>query len=153
MISFQVDGRETLGALDKFSAAFVDRRTENRKIAVQFFSFVSRNFQAAGALQPEGWRPLAPSTLEAKRKVGYSSQPLLRTGNLRNSFLMFSDNEQAGVGAQASFGVDYAEVHEEGSQDGKIPQRKMLPPLEIANRMVSDVYGLKIARAIRESGL
>jgi phage gpG-like protein len=153
MISLQIDSKNALGALDKFSAAFADRRLENRKVAIQFFGFVSRNFQAAGALQPGGWRPLAPSTLKAKQRAGYSTQPLLRTGNLRNSFLMFSDNDQAGVGAQASFGVDYAEVHEKGSSDGRIPARPMLPPLQIANRMVSDVYGLKLLSDRNRAGL
>jgi phage gpG-like protein len=106
-----------------------------------------------GRLQPDGWRPLSSGTLAAKRRQGYSPKPLIRTGNLRNSFLMFSDNNQAGVGAQASFGVDYAEVHEEGSRDGRIPQRKMLPPVRIAQTMVTNVYGLKIANDRAKAGL
>lgn len=153
MIDVRVDSQNTFSAIAKFAAALKDRRNENRKVAIQFFSFVQKNFTQSGALQPAGWRPLAPGTLAEKKRKGYSSKPLVRTGNLRQSFLMFSDNDQAGVGAAASFGVDYAKVHEEGSEDGRIPQRKMLPPERLAQIMVTNVYGLKIADDRAKAGL
>lgn len=153
MISIEIKSKNTFSAVAIFANSFKDRRNENRKVAIQFFSFVQRNFQRSGGLQPAGWASLKPGTIAAKRRGGWSPRPLIRTGNLRNSFSMFSDNDQAGVGAQASFGVDYAEVHEQGSRDGRIPQRKMLPPVRIAEGMVTNVYGLKIRQDRARAGL
>lgn len=73
------------------------------------------------------------------------------TGHLRQSFAPFSDADQAGVGARASFGVDYAAVHEEGS--GHVPQRKMLPDDAQALDIGMQVYGFYVERSIRESQL
>lgn len=152
MIEVAARSDNTFSAISQFAASLADRRNENRKVAIQFFSFVQRNFAQGGGLVG-GWMPLKPGTLAEKKRKGYSSRPLIRTGNLRQSFLMFSDNDQAGVGAAASFGVDYAKVHEDGSSDGRVPQRKMLPPTRLAEIMVTNVYGLKIANDRARAGL
>lgn len=150
MISVTVDPRNTFTAMTRFISRMGDRRNENRKVAIQFFSFVQRNFAQSGALvESGGWRPLAPSTIAQKKRLRYSSRPLLRTGALKNSFMMFSDNDQAGVGS----GVEYSEYHEVGGRAGRPPQRKMLPPTRIAESMVTNVYGLKLVEAIRGSQL
>lgn len=132
-----------------------DRRVPNRQLSIQLYGWVIRNFQHGGADQRPPWLPLKESTLKRKKKDGYSSLPLIRKGNLRQSFAPFADATQAGVGAQASFGVDYARVHETGSikRPGQPPRRSMLPPNDYALNAAVQIYNLHITKARRRAGL
>ena len=128
--------------------------TVNRQISVQFYGWVIRNFEAAGGMQTPPWKALSPRTIREKKRLGYSSQPLLRTGNLRNSFLSFADKEVAGVGARASFffrgdgkkPFDYAVAHQQGT--ASIPARPMLPPEHYVREIALKAYENFVARAV-----
>jgi len=165
-----------LANLQRTGAALKDRRTPNRAAAAQLYQFVIKNFETEGGMTEGGrWKELAPSTVlaryrksaGAKRRAtvkaglrlglsgsdigglsGLVFRILQDTGHLRQSFEPFSDEDEAGVGARASFGVNYATVHEEGSEDGRIPQRKMLPSEAQALEIGVRVYGFYVERAI-----
>lgn len=139
-ISIEVNATAAQRALAVLGAGLGQTSIANRQIGAQFFSWVQRNFEESGGLRTTPWAPLAPSTVRYKAAHGWSPKPLYRTGNLRNSFLPFSDETQAGIGAKASFDVDYAQVHQEGSTSRHIPARPMLPPDDIALDIVSRVY-------------
>lgn len=124
------------------------RRVANRQWAAQLYGMTIRNFEAQGVLLGEPWKPLSERTAKRKEAEGYSPLALLRTGNLRQSFLPFSDDKTAGVGARASFGVDYAKVHQEGSD--RVPARPMLPTAETVIETGVRVYEFVISKATRE---
>lgn len=127
-----------------------NRKVPNRQWAAALFAWVQRNFQEQGALSGQPWVPLAPSTVKEKARLGYSPLALIRTGNLRQSFAPFSDVNFAGVGAQASAGVDYAKVHQEGSD--RVPARPMLPEADVVTDIGVRVYDLHIKKAIGAKG-
>ncbi len=130
-----------------------DTRVPNRKLSVKLYGWVIRNFNSSGGLQKKPWKPLKEATLKSKRKKGYSPKPLIRTGNLRNSFEGYFDAKIAGVGARASFGIDYAEVHEYGSRSRNIPARSMLPDEDTMRKFAVEVYEGHLADAIRGAKL
>lgn len=96
-------------------------------------------------MQTPTWRPLHPSTLKQKAKKGYSSQPLIRTGHLRQSFRQFYDNDQAGVGSE----VPYSQYHETGTP--RLPQRAMLPNQRVALDYAVKVYDRWVAGLARSA--
>lgn len=142
-ISVTIKAGATTAALAALSGDLRSRAQVMREIATQFYSWTIRDYDAGGALRPTGpWAPLAPATVLEKLRLGYSTVPLgPRTGNLRQSFLPFYDEDSAGVGARASAGVDYAAVHEEGDPERNIPARPMLPPDDVAGGYVTRIYG------------
>lgn len=105
----------------------------NKRASIVLYQFVLRNFQSQGG-EVGGWEPLAESTVAQKRALGYSAI-LQNTGALRASFLPYSDDQMAVVGSP----LWYARPHEEGT--ARIPQRRMLPNAEEAQRMVLPIYG------------
>jgi phage gpG-like protein len=144
MISVKVRVTSNLSSI---ASRVKDRKVPNRQWATALFGWVIRNFKAQGALSGKPWLPLAESTRVRKERQGYSPLALIRTGNLRQSFAPFSDSNLAGVGAQASAGVDYARVHEEGS--GRVPARPMLPEADKVTDIGVQVYGLYITKALK----
>lgn len=154
-ISLSMSISEASQSLGQLAAGVEQRSIPNRQIGIQLYGWVIRNFQRSGAMQEPQWAPLAPATLVRKQKEGYSSQPLLRKGNLRQSFAPFADDTQAGVGARAAFGVDYAQIHETGSISipGRPPKRSMLPPREYALNSAVQIYNLHITSLIKKAGL
>lgn len=150
-IRTEVRATRTIVALEKLTDGVKHREKINRQLGIQLYGWVIRNFDSGGKMQTPPWAPLAESTKAQKARLGYSGLPLIRTGNLRQSFAPFSDNDEAGVGAKASFGVDYAQVHEQGS--GNVPARPMLPPKEYALKSATTIYQLEIERLRKETGL
>jgi len=85
---------------------------------------IDNNFATESAAG-EKWPPLAEKTIEQRRKQGYGDGPILqRSKDLRNSMKGSSDNESAEVGPSED--VEYAAVHANGSEDGRIPARDYL---------------------------
>lgn len=96
----------------------------------RFFSI--RNEQIAMSLAGKIGKPVSIKILQD-------------TGNLRQSFKPFSDNNVAGVGAQASYGVDYSKAHEYGDPKNHIPQRRMLPRPQEVERDVLKIYNKHVS--------
>lgn len=150
-LTLSVDVSPVLKSLSALDKALGNTTVPNRQLSAQMYSWIMNNFNAGGGMQDPPWAPLAESTLKQKAKQGYSSQPLIRTGNLRQSFAPFYTSELAGVGAKASMGVDYAQVHQEGTDH--IPQRSMLPPAELVQQYAGTIYGNFVAKSIAKAGL
>ena len=129
--------------LERFAGAMRDTTPANREASIALYGFTIRNFDSEGRLQG-GWTPLAPRTIEQKRRIG-KEKMLVRTGALRANFTQFYSTDNAGVGNQLS----YSKHHHEGT--GRLPRRELLPRrgkvLEIGLR----VYGAYVARKTREA--
>lgn len=133
-------------------------------IAERLKEWVQQNFATAGGLLPSGpWVPLSANTLAAKAAAGFPSAPLVATGTLLNSFKTSVSGYRVTIGSS----VPYAKFHERGvnhsweitprraralsfmTANGRVtvmhvthpglPQRKMLPPNEIARAIANEV--------------
>jgi phage gpG-like protein len=145
LIRVEVNAGAALERFGRLANASRDRTIPNRQLGVQLYGWVQRNFQQAGGLQTPAWPALAESTLAQKTRKGYSSQPLIRTGHLRQSFRPFSDNNQAGVGSE----VPYSVYHEQGTS--KMQQRAMLPPSNVALAYALQTYDRWLAGLARQA--
>lgn len=143
MISVEVRAEEAQRRLNKLAQQLENRRPVNKLLSTKLFAMVMENFDREGH---EGvpWADLAPSTWRWKRKRGYD-KILQNTGALRQSFLPFSDNDSAGVGALSiREHADISAKHEEGIG---VPKRKMLPSNAKALEQAVVIYGAFIQRA------
>jgi phage gpG-like protein len=145
LIRVEVDARATLERFGRAASASKVHTVPNRQLATQLYGWVLRNFQSGGSMQKPAWRPLKPSTLQEKRRKGYSGTPLIRTGHLRQSFRQFYDNNQAGVGSE----VPYSQYHETGTRF--VPQRAMLPPQDVALDYAVKIYDRWVAGLARSA--
>lgn len=130
-----------------------DRNTPNKAIAVQLFGDMARNFETQGGQFADAWAPLAPSTAKYKARHGWSPQPMLRTGFLRNTMWSNATQDYTVVG----FTADYASYHDDTDDKyvpGKfLPRRRLLPPIPYAYQRGVDVYNWYIKKSIAEEGL
>jgi len=144
-------------ALRALQAQIGNRSVPNRQVATQLYAEVMHYFDSQGNAGVP-WAPLAPSTLRTYARKGEAHPRILeRTGHLRASWLPFSDDEVAGVGARSAVsiepeGVDAADlaiIHELGTDH--IPARPMLPSRERGLEIAMQVYNAYIARAAQEA--
>ena len=153
MISLQVSDRVSF-PLSRAAQQLADKEPVNRRISIQLYGWTMRNFDVAGAMQTPRWAPLSARTLKEKARLGYSPQPLLRTGNLRQAFASYYDANKGGIGARASYfsggkKFDYATVHQFGSEH--IPARPMLPPPAYVRQTAISIYGKFISDSMKGS--
>ncbi len=102
------------------------------------------HFSTEGDIFGDPWPPLAPSTLEAKERLGFGNRPILvRTGALRSS-LTSSRGESIVRATRFAllFGtsIDYAVFHQQpdGPGAGIIPERQVIPdplPAEVLDEL------------------
>lgn len=159
MITAQIQSARTQGALNQLARQLADRQVVNHALSLKMFQMVQDNFESE-SFDGDPWVDLAPSTRRWKEKRGYE-MILQNTGALRQSFLPFSDNTLAGVGAQSMASVvagdppkakrprDLAKIHEEGIG---VPQRRMLPSRARALEEAVSIYGYFVARAAQRVG-
>lgn len=94
-----------------------------KRASVYLHGWVIANFKTEGG-KVGGWAPFSPITLIMIERHDPGRVPaklLQKTGALRQSFVPFATNRNAGVGSN----IPYSKKHEEGQ--GRIPARRMLP--------------------------
>jgi phage gpG-like protein len=145
MISVEIRAQEAQRRLNRLAAQLQNRRPVNKILSAKLFAMVMENFDNE-AHDGQPWLDLAPSTWRWKRKRGYE-KILQNTGALRQSFLPFSDNNSAGVGAlSVRKHADISKKHEEGIG---VPKRPMLPGRAKALEQAIIIYEAFIERAVR----
>lgn len=82
---------------------------------------IERQFDTETDPYGNAWSPLAQSTIEQKRRLGYPDSILTRTGDLRKSF----DFNARGKTLTIESYSPYAGFHQTGTR--KMPARKLLP--------------------------
>lgn len=154
-LSIKVNATVPADQLKRASEIVGGTEGANRRISVALYGWTLRNFnsQGRGVSGGQPWAPLAPSTIRRKKRMG-KSQPLVISGNLRQSFNPFYDERYAGVGAQASAFAgargDYALYLHEGTVN--MPARNLLPTENVATMVARSVYGSIVASASRVGG-
>lgn len=94
-----------------------------KRASVYLHKWVIANFKTEGG-NVGGWAPFSPRTLIMIERTDPGRIPaklLQKTSALRQSFVPFATNRDAGVGSD----IPYSKSHEEGI--GNLPQRRMLP--------------------------
>lgn len=128
-IQFTVLGETQLSrTLMRFSARALNATPALLGVMSQIQDQVEEQFDSEGARGSGGWAPLAPATIEFKRRHGYPLEILHRTLTLRNSL---TKNTAAGAirivtPKTMTFGsrVQYGIFHQLGAPKSKLPQRR-----------------------------
>lgn len=98
-----------------------------------FSDVLQEQFASEGAESGDRWPELAKSTQEERERLGYgAAHPILvRTGELRESFVdrthpdATSEHDRLRW-ARGSRSEHFPAVHQRGSRDGRIPQRRII---------------------------
>ena len=125
------------------------RRTVNKKAVIIIDRWIQKNFQAEGGLLDNKWKPLAPSTEEARRKgrkTAKGNKILQDTGDMRMKWKHHYDNTKAFVRS----GVPYAIYHDsEKPRKGKLPRRQILPDKKHVMDKLLKIYGEHVRTNLR----
>lgn len=98
-----------------------------RGIATQLLTQTQLNFKHLG--RPDAWAELAPSTIKRYKRLGISTDGLLRRSNsLYNSLQIYSDAESAGISAGAgNQSKAYARAQQYGYMQNNLQARPYIP--------------------------
>lgn len=136
-VSFQLNKATTDAFKAKLKAARLGLENNGpamRQVAVFLDSWVQRNFKGKGG-NVGGWTGYTYGgrltrkskanaySPEARHWINTNAALLQDTGALRHSFLPFVRKGVAGIGSD----LPYSKAHDEGYEEGNIPQRRMLP--------------------------
>jgi hypothetical protein len=93
-------------------------------------------FATEGQRYRARWAPLAPSTLEEKRRLGYPADTLVRTRRLRTSLTVRPLGIEHVTPTEMAAGttVRYARFHQRGTRH--MPQRKLISAAQIRREQV-----------------
>jgi len=99
-----------------FSPAF-------KKSASKLKSIFSRDvFSSRGQVIGEKWKRLSPYTVAQKARQGFPSDPLVRTGKMKNSFTTKYGPREATISNTA----EYFKYHQSNKPRSRIPRRVMM---------------------------
>lgn len=121
----EVDNRQVKKLLDDLSKRLGNLRPVMSEIAGIMHDAVEENFEKQG--RPR-WKPLKPSTIEARKKKGYWPGKILQqSGMLKSSITPRFD----AISARVSTNMEYAAIHQFGGLAGRghkvsIPARPFL---------------------------
>jgi phage gpG-like protein len=108
-----------------------------RKSADTLVRTFSRDvFSTQGAVIGAKWKRLSPYTVAQKARLGYTSGPLIRTGNMQRSFRSIVASDQAVVYNTAK----YFPYHQSNKQRNKIPRRQMMKLGETQKQQVVKIF-------------
>jgi len=141
-ISIKIDDTQVRAALSKLGNATHDLTPAMRDIGDGLVSRVVDGFQQGKAPNGEAWEPLQQATMlgrlkrskrnfrkngrlsaQGRRAASAGFQPLLDTGNLRNSITRKADKHGVEIGTD----VLYAATQQFGDERRGIPARPFLP--------------------------
>ena len=124
-IFWQIEGEKQLvrnlrgikESMGDWTPAFRKTTSELKKV------FANDVFQSRGGAIGERWSPLKPQYLAQKRKQGFSSEPLVRTGKMQKAFKSMFDPNSATVWNSAQ----YFKYHQSNkARSSNLPRRVMM---------------------------
>ena len=107
-----------------------DLRRTGDDIDKEFAAIEAEQFASRGASGRGGvWEPLKRSTVEAKRKAGQSTEPLVRSGRMRDALTRANDPNRGYRPTENeiewSFPA-YTAIHQKGGKKQRPPQREVV---------------------------
>lgn len=133
-----------------------DRKRLHKRISVYLLKWVDTNFKTEGG-KVGGWqklklggRPLPRSQRTETKQLDSSAKVLQDTGQLRRSFVPFSDSNTAGVGSEIGKfdNLPYAKKHHEGH--GALPRRQLIPTVNQVGDEILEMYEEYIEQVVNE---
>ncbi len=125
LLTIDVMGDEQLArGLSRFADDVRDLREPFREIVKQFHKIEGKQFESEGKYGSGGWRPLAPSTAEQKRREGFPDKILVREKHLMESLTgetPWSMVEVRPLEMRVGTKLDYAAYHQQGRGVPKRP--------------------------------
>lgn len=111
-----------------------------RDTLTDVFRDVQDSFDQSRQIGGSAWKPLAASTLAQKRRLGFSSKPLIRNRGLQKNWNikvagMVGTLELLATGKK---GVPYGVYQHDGT--GRIPSRKFTPTETVIRRHLQDAF-------------
>ena len=142
MVKIKIKGLTSVNnLLNKLGKAVSDNKEFLSSVAVsEIKKEVSRVFSSKGF---GGWPPLAPSTLRYKRRYGYSSDPLVRTGSMKGEMTSLSGVSITSNKLVYESNTPYAKYHEYGTS--RIPAR---PVFSLAKNKLEQTLPMEYSRYI-----
>ncbi len=92
--------------------------------------FKGKVFDTKGAVLNDPWPPLAASTIREKRRLGYPTDPLIRTGKMRGSFKKRVSPQEAEIWNATK----YFKYHQSRKPRHHLPRRVMMKLTEDLKR-------------------
>lgn len=142
VVTLTIDNDAAVKKLRQYAKLVGNWNAANKKVAIQLYGWVMRNYENEGALVG-GWAPISPATVKRKSKQGYSSRILLRTGVLKNNYTFYSNEQEAGVGNR----TPYSRFHEDGVPQRGLPPRRQMPDADEATGIAEEVLGLHLKQS------
>ena len=124
----EVENNQLKELLQKVGKSITDVTSDAGFLDAVGLLLVGRGKQNIGGSE---YTPLAPSTILQKRRKGYSSKPLQRTGLLARSL-----NHTVSGGQLYLRAVKYGKHHQYGAPKANIPQREIYT---VENDDISDI--------------
>jgi phage gpG-like protein len=132
----------------RLAAAVDDTSPAMREIASTLAGAIDQNFAEEGSAGVP-WQPLAESTKEERRRLGYGDGPILqRTGGLRKAAagVKTHTHDSAEVGLEPDH--PYGKYHL-GDGEGRLPRRDFL---ELSSSLLDDIDDAVIEHLERHGG-
>lgn len=108
--------------------------------------FSNEVFRSKGREIGESWAPLSPAYLAAKRKAGYPSQPLVRTGKMQKSFKDLVKADSATIWNA----VNYFQYHQSNKPRSKLPRRVMMKLGNDQKEMVVKIFHTHFIKKLKQ---
>lgn len=121
--------RDVLGPdLARRAATAKNPRKGLEAMGLTVVSMATRAFTQS-SLRPATWSPLKAATIKAKKRLGYGSKPLVRSGALAHSSRVIkTTSKTVSVGSdRAVKGRSLAAIHQYGTKSKTIPARPVWP--------------------------
>lgn len=151
-ISVTVTGDDTLlNKLENFGAQLVMMEGAMNSIGKELTAFFANQvFASQGGILGENWADLSPAYAVWKAKMYPGRPPLVRTGEMQNSFVFESDQSSVTIANNA----DYFAYHQSDQErTSNLPRRTMMAVSPEVNSIIVQIIDADVSNKISMLGL
>lgn len=143
--------KEAIGRLGKLGTSLLNFQGAMRSIGKELPSYFSNQvMNSQGGAIGERWPALSPATRLQKSKLYPGAGPLVRTGQMKNSFgADYPDSNTAVIGNSAPYFV----YHQSKLARRKLPRRAMMSTSGAVKDIIKDIIDADIRNKIAGAGL
>lgn len=137
-LSWDIEGTKEL------SRVLLNVRTRTKDLTRPFTTasnnlrktFETEVFSSQGAVIAAKWKRLSPYTVSQKARLGYTTEPMIRTGAMRGSFRTIVASDRATIYNVAP----YFKYHQSKLPRTKLPRRVMMRLADTQKQMIVRVF-------------
>lgn len=149
VLTFTVEGELQLARrLGDVSKDLKNWTPEFHKVGDLLLKTFRDTFSVQGSNIGENWPPLAASTIAEKQRLGFPLDPLIRTGQMRNSFT----SQFGAFEVVVSNPVSYFPYHQSRGPRNKIPRRVMMKIDQRRREMIVKIFQSSIQNVLKQRG-